>query len=172
MTVVVGIAVVGAGLWMLSGRELSGFVPRLGGREIKRSVGSMFVFGFVFALASLSCTIAPFLAVVAQTFRQTSVLGGTLVFLTYALGMSLVIGIVSITIALAREGLVHWLRRHTATIMRFVGVLLIIAGLYVAYYGWWEIQTLNEVGSDDPIIEAAASIQQWLAEQVNRLLGN
>ncbi|GAB3999952.1 hypothetical protein GCM10029992_30250 [Glycomyces albus] len=104
ITIVVGVAVAAAGVWLLLGRELPTFMPKLGGREVKRSLGSMTVFGLFFALASLSCTIAPFLALVAQTFRSTSILGGTAMFLAYALGMTLVIGVLSLAIALARRG--------------------------------------------------------------------
>ncbi|THV42932.1 cytochrome c biogenesis CcdA family protein [Glycomyces buryatensis] len=172
VTIVVGIVVVAAGVWLLLGRELPTFMPKLAGREVKRSFGSMTVFGLFFALASLSCTIAPFLALVAQTFRSTSILGGTAMFLAYALGMTLVIGAVSLAIALARQGLITWIKRQFPKVMRAVGVLLLLAGLYVAYYGWWDLRVLSGGDPSDPIIEGALEVQRALEEFVRTLFGN
>jgi cytochrome c-type biogenesis protein len=171
ITIVVGVLVVAAGVWLLLGRELPSFVPKLAGREVKRSLGSMTMFGLFFALASLSCTVAPFLAIMAQTFRSTSVLGGTAMFLTYALGMALVIGAVSVAIALARQGLIVWLKRQFPKVMRVVGVLLVVAGLYVAYYGWWDLRVINGGDTADPVIEAARTVQRFLEETVKSIFG-
>ncbi|WP_460540628.1 cytochrome c biogenesis CcdA family protein [Glycomyces halotolerans] len=171
ITIVVGIAVAGAGVWLLLGRELPTFMPRLGGREVKRSMGSMTMFGLFFALASLSCTVAPFLALVAQTFRSASVLGGTAMFLAYALGMTLVIGAVSAAIAFAREGMLRWMRRQFPKAMRLVGLLLVVAGVYVAYYGWWDLRVIGGGDPSDPVIEAAMSVQRFLEELVKSGFG-
>lgn len=171
ITIVVGIAVVAAGIWLLLGRELPTFMPKLSGREVKRSFGSMTVFGLFFALASLSCTIAPFLALVAQTFRSSSILGGAAMFVAYALGMTLVIGVVSLAIALAREGMVTWMRRHFPKILRGVGVLLVVAGAYVAYYGWWDLRVINGGDPNDPVIEAALTVQRFLEDLVKSVFG-
>lgn len=171
VTIVVGAAVAAAGVWLLFGRELPSFVPKLAGREVKRSLGSMTVFGLFFALASLSCTVAPFLAIMAQTFRSASILGGTAMFLTYALGMAIVIGAVSLAIALARQGLIRWLKRQFPKVMRVVGALLVIAGLYVAYYGWWDVRVLGGGDTADPVIETARAVQRFLEDLVRSVFG-
>ncbi|MQM24702.1 cytochrome c biogenesis CcdA family protein [Glycomyces albidus] len=171
ITVGVGAAVAIVGVWLLLGRELPSFLPRIGGRTVHRSLGSMTVFGLLYALASLSCTVAPFLAVTAQTFQSASVLGGVLVFLTYALGMALVVGAVSVAIALARQGLVAWMRRQYSKVTRAVGVLLLAAGLYVAYYGWWDMRVLAGGDPSDPVVEGARTVQRFLEETVRSVLG-
>jgi hypothetical protein len=48
------------------------------------------------------------------------------------------------------------------------GVLLVISGLYVAYYGGYELRLRGSVGTD-PVIAAAARIQQQLAGWAYRL---
>lgn len=71
----VGLALAGVGLWLLAGRSIA--VPRSrprGQAPITRSWGSMFGFGVSYALASLTCTIAPFLSVVVSAFRADSLL--------------------------------------------------------------------------------------------------
>jgi cytochrome c biogenesis protein CcdA len=66
VTVVMGVVLVGLGGWLLAGRSLA--VPGLAGRGRAPTWtwGSQIGYGVSFALASLSCTIAPFLAVTAR----------------------------------------------------------------------------------------------------------
>lgn len=59
----------GLGLWLASGRELPGIKVGHGGtdpkpgKEISRSIPSMVAFGAAYAIASLGCTIGPFLII-------------------------------------------------------------------------------------------------------------
>jgi cytochrome c-type biogenesis protein len=47
---------------------------------------------------------------------------------------------------------------------RLAGVVLLLAGGYVAYYGWYELR--GDV--DDPVIDAAQSVQRFLVDAVER----
>ena len=170
VTVVVGILLLVAGLWLLAGRALPGPKPRLGGQgPITGSVRSMFGFGVSYAAASLTCTIAPFLAVVVSAFRADSVLAGSALFLLYGAGMGLVVGTAALSVALAQQSLVHGARRLGRLVPTAGGVLLVLVGAYVAYYGWWEIRVLRGGRTADPVIEAAAAVQQTLANAVASL---
>ncbi|MEJ7562202.1 MAG: hypothetical protein WKF45_06720 [Ilumatobacteraceae bacterium] len=44
---------------------------------------------------------------------------------------------------------------------RIAGGLMLVAGAYVAYYGWYEIRVLNGA-TGDPIVDAAVELQTWL----------
>ena len=123
----------------------------------------MFGFGVSYALASLTCTIAPFLAVVVSAFRADSVFAGSGLFLLYAAGMGLVVGTAALAVALAQQSLVRGARRLGRVVPTAGGVLLLLVGAYVAYYGWWEIRVLRGAPTEDPVIEAAAAVQHWLA---------
>jgi cytochrome c biogenesis protein CcdA len=163
VTVVIGLALVGLGVWLASGRELAVALPKLerGGRD--RTIVSMFVFGLSYAIASLSCTLGPFLVVLTPTFRDAGVASGALAFVAYALGMGLVLGAVTVALALSRNGLVRRIRGLVPIANRLAGALLIVAGLYTAYYGWWELR-----GSDaDPVIDAAQRVRDQLARWVS-----
>ncbi|ADD41847.1 cytochrome c biogenesis CcdA family protein [Stackebrandtia nassauensis] len=162
LTIVIGLLLVAAGVWLALGRELPSIVPKLGGPKVRRSFVSMTVFGAAFAIASLGCTIAPFLAVVVSTFRTESVVAGVGLYLAYALGMGLVIGVVSLAIALAKDGLVKRVRRALPLVSRIAGALLLVAGAYVAYYGWYELRVAAGGDTDDPVVAAASEIQAWL----------
>jgi cytochrome c-type biogenesis protein len=167
VTVVVGMLLLAAGLWLLAGRTLPGPKQQLSGKgPITGSVHSMFGFGVSYAAASLTCTIAPFLAVVVSAFRADSVLAGSALFLLYGAGMGLVVGTAALSVALAQQSLVRGARRLGRLVPTAGGVLLVMVGAYVAYYGWWEIRVLRGGSTADPVIEAAAAVQQTLANAV------
>lgn len=162
VTIVIGLLLAIAGVFLLAGKQLLVALPKLNVGRADGGLVSMFLFGVSYAVASLSCTLAPFLAVTTSTFRSSSWLAGFGVFITYALGMGVVIAVLTVTISMARAGLVQRLRRAGPVINRVAGALMVIAGLYVAWYGWYEIRVLR--GSyDDPIIDRALRIQGWLA---------
>ena len=166
-TLVVGVALAGAGAWLLAGRSLPALRARAGGGSpLTGSVRSMFGFGISYALASLTCTVAPFLAVVVSAFRSDSVLAGSALFLLYAAGMGLVVGTAAVAVALAQQSLVRGARRLGAHVSRAGGALLLLVGGYVAYYGWWEIRVFSGGSVEDPVIEAAASVQRSLSNAV------
>lgn len=136
ISIVVGLGLLVLGLAMLAGFELNVRLPRLdrGGRE--RTVGSMFVFGVSYAVASVGCTLPLFLGAVAGTMTSESVAEGILVFAVYGLGMTLVLLALTVGIALARTSIVRTLRRVQPYIGRVAGGLVALAGAYVAFYGW------------------------------------
>lgn len=164
-TVLLGVAVALAGLWVVAGRSLPAvrIGGSSGGRPVTSSVVSMTGFGASYAVASLGCTIAPFLAVVVTAFRAGSTADGVVLFLAYAAGMGLAVGTVAVTVALARDGLVGRIRRFGAVLPRVGGVLLVAAGLYVAWYGAWELRVLHAGAGTDPVVDAAGRLQRWLA---------
>jgi cytochrome c-type biogenesis protein len=164
-TVAFGLLLVLLAGWLIAGRALPSFGLRpTRGPHVKRSAGSMMLFGAAYALASLSCTIAPFLAIVASSFRAGSVLTGVALFVAYAAGMGLLVGVAALAVALARPSAVTRLRRFGPALSRLAGVVLLLSGGYVAYYGWYELQG----NVDDPIIAAAQSVQRQLVQTVER----
>ena len=166
-TVVIGIALVLLGIWLLSGRELLLRLPHVRGAAPTGGVLSMLLYGVAYAIASLSCTVAPFLAVTTSTFRSEGVLDGLAVYVAYALGMGLVVGILSLAVALARDGVVQQVRRVVPYVGRISGALLIVAGAYVTYYGIYEIRLSRGAPTSDPVIDAATSVQGDIARWVD-----
>lgn len=164
-TVVLGLALVAAGGWVLSGRSLwsPGGSSRRSSRPLTASTWSMTGFGASYAVASLGCTIAPFLAVVVTAFRSGTVIEGVVLFLAYAAGMGLVVGTAAVAVALSRQGLVARLRRSGRFLPWVSGGLLVLAGGYVAWYGAWELRVLHGGAGLDPVVGAAAELQRWLS---------
>lgn len=163
-SLVIGLVVLAAGIWLLAGKTFPSFsAGSSGGAPVTRSVRSMFVFGVSYALASLTCTIAPFLAVVVAAFRADSILAGSVLFLLYAAGMGLVVGTAALAVALAEQAIIRGAHRLGRAVPLLGGVILVVVGSYVAYYGWWEVRVLGGGPTEDPIIQGAASMQNWLA---------
>jgi cytochrome c biogenesis protein CcdA len=164
-TIVIGVVLIGLGGWLLAGRQLPSFVPKLGrAGAVRRSAVSMTLFGMAYAVASLGCTIGPFLAVVVTSFRAGRPLLGVGLFLVYAMGMGLVVGSVALAVALARMSLVRWLRRAAPVISRLGGLLMLLAGAYVAYYGWYSLRVFAGRVTRDPIVDGVATVQQRVSD--------
>ncbi len=162
-TIVIGIGLVGLGIYLLTGRQIMLNIPKLQKGGADGTLLSMFLFGVSYAVASLSCTIGPFLAVTSTTFRNENYLSGVMVFVLYGLGMGLVVSVLTMAVALAKDGMVAKFRSLLPKMNKIAGVLLVIAGFYVAYYGYYEVQLFFFDGElDDPIIDAGESVQSWL----------
>jgi cytochrome c biogenesis protein CcdA len=166
-TIVIGMGLVGLGIYLLTGRQLVVNIPKLHKGGADGTLLSMFLFGVSYAVASLSCTLGPFLAVTSTTFRNESYLSGVMVFVLYGLGMGIVVSVLTLAVALAKDGLVSKFRSLLPKMNIFAGVFLIIAGAYVAYYGYYEVRLFFFDGPvDDPIIGLGEDIQTWLVNKM------
>nr|WP_269769199.1 cytochrome c biogenesis protein CcdA [Nocardiopsis gilva] len=168
-TVVIGVVLVGLGAWLLSGREVKVLLPTPTPGRPTRSLRWAATYGVAYAVASLSCTIGPFLAVTASALRSSTPVGAVGVFVAYAEGMGLVIGVLTVAVALAREGLAARLRRALPHLARGGGALLVLAGAYVAYYGVSELRVLSGASAADPVVGTATAIQSTLARLLDSI---
>jgi cytochrome c biogenesis protein CcdA len=166
VTIVIGFALVGLGVYLVTGRELLLTTPKLGGTAPGRTARSMVLYGVGYAVASLSCTIGPFLAIATTTFRSGSVPAGVAVFVLYAVGMGITVGVLAVAVALARTGLVTRFRQALPYVGRVSGALLVLAGLYVAYYGWYEVRVFAGGDPNDPVVGAVTAVQGEVAQFV------
>jgi cytochrome c biogenesis protein CcdA len=169
--VVIGIVLVALGVWLLSGRELTLLTPRHpGGRWAPTArLGSMYGYGVSYAVASLSCTVGPFLAVTAAGLRRGSLIGSASIYLAYIAGLTLVIGVLAVGAAVASSAVVNRLRRILPYVNRIGGALLVVVGLYVGYYAFYEIRLHDANGvAPDALLAAAGRIQGALAGWVHQ----
>jgi cytochrome c biogenesis protein CcdA len=143
ISIVIGLALVALGIAMLRGFELTLRLPRLQRGGSDDTDRSMFVFGVSYATVSLGCTLPTFLSWVSGTTKRESALSGIAAFGAYAVGTTLVLLTLTVSLALARRSLVTFLRRSQQYVNRVAGAIVAIAGAYVAYYGWYELRTLH-----------------------------
>jgi cytochrome c-type biogenesis protein len=148
-TLVVGVALVILGIAMLRGLQLSVAIPKLNRGGTSGSMVSMFLFGISYAIASLSCTIGLFLAVVGTSSASRGFSDRLGSFISYGAGMGLLATTLTLAVAFAKGGFVNKFRELLPKINKISAVILLIVGVYVALYGVWSIQVLG--GSTPPI---------------------
>jgi len=167
-TIVIGVGLVALGVAMLRGYEPVIPLPKLnrGGRE--RTGQSMFVFGISYAIASISCALPVFTSAVAGTFRRENLASSLAVFVAYSLGMTLVLLVLTVSLGMARQSMVRWLRRSLPYVSRVSGLLLIVAGGYLTHYGWYEMQVREDGGGRSPAVDTVTgwsdSIARWVSD--------
>jgi cytochrome c-type biogenesis protein len=166
VTVIVGGALLATGAWLLAGRSLTLPLLTRRGRAPGTSWPSQIGYGATFALASLSCTAAPFLAVTASAIGAGGSVTVVVTYLTYAAGMGAVVGVLALASATASAGVAVRMRRTAPYIARVSGALLLLAGTYVAWYGWFELRVLAGTATGDPVVEAATGVQASVARAV------
>lgn len=170
VTVIIGVGLTVLGVILLAGRTVTLHVPFL--RLSKDPVASplaMMLYGVSYAIASLGCTIGPFLVVTATTFRTGDITSGIAGYLAYAAGMGVVVGVLAIGAALVGQTTAGVMRRTMPYLTRLSGALLVLVGAYVGWYGWYELRVYAGKTTDDSIISAASNIQNHLAQWVDGL---
>ncbi len=143
--ILVGAALILLGLWMLAGQGglYTGVFERLAaklGNPKTVSMPGFFLFGLAYGAASLSCTLPVFLAVVAGGITANGAASGTGQFFSYALGMASVLVVLTLALALFKQGLVTRLRKLVPYVQTASAVLLVLAGSYIVFY-WWSAQS-------------------------------
>lgn len=165
VTVAIGLTLVVLGVLLLMGREITLLVPKPARGAPNRHVGSMFGYGVAYAIASLSCTIGPFLAVAGSTLRSGDLVEGLTAFLAYAAGMGLVVTVLAIATALASDVVTRKARSLLPHVSRLGGVLLVLVGAYVTYYGIYELRLfLGGADPSDPVVDGVGRLQGLLVD--------
>jgi cytochrome c biogenesis protein CcdA len=100
----------------------------------KPGYANFFLFGIGYSIASLSCTLPLFLLIVFQGLSAGGIREGSIVFMTYALGMGSVMIAISLAISASNQTFVKWLRKLAPKMNFITSVVLILAGSYLIYY--------------------------------------
>ena len=135
----VGVLLIGAGAYMAGGGKIYTSLAQRAAARIgdpgQLNIPGYALFGVSYGLASLSCTLPLFLAVLGVGAGLSSGFLETLgQFLLYAAGMGSVIMALTLGMAVARTVLIRWMR----AILPYVGVvgawLMVVAGTYIVFY--------------------------------------
>jgi cytochrome c-type biogenesis protein len=158
-TLTFGVLMVPLGIAMFLGYEPRISLPKMNKGTGSRELPSIFMFGVSYAVVSLSCTAPIFFGTVIGSFASDGALDGLSVFIAYALGMSLVIMVLTVGMALGRNSIAVNLRRVLPYVNKVSGVLLVIAGVFLPLYGWWEIQVLDDPSTSHWIVDRSLDLQ-------------
>ena len=166
-----GVTIVIGGLLVVAGLAMAvGWKPRLAIRGPRFSTGTnsprvMVGYGITYAVASLSCTIGPFLAVTGTALSRSTA-EGLATYIAYALGMGIIILVLSVASALAHSTVASHMRRLSRIAPRIGGILMVAAGAYAIWYGRWELAVYDGNLDTDPVIETAEDIRLWFVETI------
>lgn len=147
-SIVIGVAMILLATSVFLGREVKVRLPFAPRAPRGRSLPAVFGFGVSYAFISLACTIPLFLATVTTSITGGNVGVGLLHFVAYAAGMGVILTALTVALALAQAPFIARLRLVMPHMRRVAAVLLGVAGAYVAYYGWYQIQVYS--GDLDP----------------------
>ena len=175
VTIAIGAIMALLGLWLLTGRAINLRLPKMNRGTGGQGLGSVFMFGISYAVVSLSCTIGLFIAAVATSFSSDGVADGTANFVAYAIGMGAVITFLTLALALARTSVVGAMRKMFRWINPISGLVLIASGIYVANYGWWELQIIEDPLATNVLVdkftEFQAAVSNWIDHATAERLG-
>ncbi|MCY3635232.1 MAG: cytochrome c biogenesis CcdA family protein [bacterium] len=174
ITLVISGLMVVLGIAMLAGFEPKISVPRLSKGGDSQRLISIFLFGVSYAVVSLGCSSPVFFGSISGSFSTDGVWEGTLRFLAYALGMGLVITTLTLAVAIGRSGVATNMRRLLPHMNKISGVFLVLAGVVLGFYGWWEVQLLirNDLDATNPFFEASDRVSVRLSNWIIDVGGN
>ncbi len=134
----IGILLVIAGAWLLRGGELYTALAQQAATRLgnpgSSSVRGYFLFGLSYGVASLSCTLPIFLAVIGSSFAASDIVTSFSQFVLYALGMGVVIIALTLSMALFKGAMLGGMRRVMPYVHPIGTWLMIIAGTYIVFY--------------------------------------
>ena len=156
-----GALVLVLGIAMLRGFQPVLNLPKANMGTSSREVGSMYLFGVSYGLVSLGCTIGPFLIAVTGSVANADTPGASIwAFLAYAVGMASVILFLTMALAAGRNSVANKMRSLLPKINKVSGGLLVIAGVYLLFYGNFQRDPLN---NSNFIIEGVEEVQASVA---------
>ena len=135
---ITGLVLALLGAWMLSGGKLYSNVPtqvasRIGNPN-QVSIRGYFLFGLSYGIASLSCTLPIFLAVLGTNLTVSDLPSALQQMVLYGLGMGLVITALTVGMAIFKGSMVGALRKALPLVQPISAMLMIVAGMYIVFY--------------------------------------
>ena len=134
----IGVALVIAGAWLLKGGELYTALAQRAANRLgnpgRSNMRGYFLFGLSYGVASLSCTLPIFLAVVGSSFAATGIATSFAQFVLYALGMGVVIIALTLSMALFKGAMLNGMRKVMPYVHPIGTWLMIVAGTYIVFY--------------------------------------
>jgi cytochrome c biogenesis protein CcdA len=161
---VIGIALIAMGVAMLRGWKPPIAQPDVS-VERKRTVWNMVLFGVVYAIASIGCTIGLLISVILGSVNRNGFASGVVSIVLYGAGMGLLVTSLTVALAFARVGLVGALKRSLRWFDRVSAVFVLLTGLYLSWY-WYG--AITNRASDD-VVSRVESWQTNVAEFLQQL---
>lgn len=160
LALVIGLGLIVAGIFMLRGWKPSLWRPT---SSASRSLSGMFVFGIIYAVASIGCTIGLLTTAVFGSIAVHGFVSGVISISLYGVGMGLFVTALTVAIAFAKTGLVTGSRRILRYIDKVSAVFVIITGVYLTWYWYAAITQRPSPGT------FVSTVERWQSRLVQAL---
>ena len=156
---VIGIAMVGMGVAMFRGWKPPVAQPDVSIQR-KRTFWNMFLFGIVYAIASIGCTIGLLTSVILGSIGRDGFVAGVLSIALYGLGMGLLVTSLTVALAFARVGLVGTVKKGFRWFDKITAAFVVLTGVYLSWY-WFSAITERQ---SDAVVSRVEKWQTNVAE--------
>ena len=171
ITLGIGITLVLLGVAMVAGYHPVLKIPRIQMGTSNRQLPSIFLFGISYAFVSIGCSAPIFFLTVGGSFSRDGIVNGSAVFISYALGMSIVITVLTVGISIARSSITEKYKSIMKYLNPISGIFLSISGFFLSAYGWWEIQVSRGNYGTNPLVDLSLRGSGRLSNWVNDVGG-
>ena len=171
ITLGIGIILVLVGVAIVAGYHPVLNVPSIQMGTSNRQLPSIFLFGISYAFVSIGCSAPIFFLTVGGSFSRDGIINGSAVFISYALGMSIVITVLTIGISIARSSITGKYKSIMKYLNPVSGIFLSISGFFLSAYGWWEIQVSRGNYGTNPLVDLSLRGSGRLSNWVNDVGG-
>lgn len=156
---IIGIGLVAMGIAMFRGWKPPVAQPDVSVQR-KRTIWNMVMFGVVYAIASIGCTIGLLISVILGSVNRHGFVSGVVSIVLYGAGMGLLVTSLTVALAFARVGLVGALKRSLRWFDRVSAGFVVLTGVYLTWY-WFG--AITNRGSDG-VVSRVESWQTNVAE--------
>ena len=158
---VIGIGLIAMGIAMLFGWKLPIAQPDVSVQR-KRTTWNMFLFGIVYAIASIGCTIGLLISVILGSINRHGFVSGVISIVLYGLGMGLLVTSLTVALAFARVGLVSTIKKSFKWFDKVSAVFVVLTGLYLS---WYWLGAITDRGTDG----ITSRVERWQTKVVQFL---
>lgn len=160
--------VIGVGLVVMGAAMLRGWKPPISQPDVsmtrKRTVVNMMLFGVVYAIASIGCTIGLLISVILGSIERDGFISGVLSIVLYGSGMGLLVTALTVTLAFARVGLVSALKRGLPWFDKVTAIFVILTGGYLTWYWFGAITDRDSDGVISRVERWQTSVATFLQD--------
>ena len=153
----IGLALVVMGVAMLAGWKPSFITPTIAGQR-DRSLRAMFVFGIAYAVASIGCTIGFLTTAIFGSIGVHGFASGVISIVLYGAGMALLVSTLTVTLAVAKGGLLRVLRNGLRYMDKLAAGFIVLTGLYLSWYWYVAISERTSAGN------VTSNVENWQSD--------
>jgi len=167
LSIGLGVVLTILGLAMVSGYNLALKLPKFSSDNNGKTFWGIFLYGVSYATAALGCSLPVVIVGLTAPIGEDGLTQRLGLIISFAIGMVVALTTLTLAVATGRTAMVNFFRKIMTKMNLITGIILIPAGLYLAWYGWWSLDPVNR--AKGPIKYQQnweADIRNWLDDEM------